>query len=263
LKLKDKVVFITDAQSRIGRAIASLFVQEGALLVQNVFPPIPEFSPAPGGMITHADPVSKASIEIAITETLNKYGRINSLIHNNNEVTPAALEGCNDDVFDRCMAVNLKSAFLYVRAAGISMKEKKSGNFVFISSIHDEKPSGGAFAYSLAKGALKMLTKEMALDLGPFNIRTNLISLGPLEGDEKIFYSDISPLYEHVKEKIANNKLGTLADAAHAALFFASDDCQFANGSELKIDGAFLLSYFLRKIYNTETLVQPKAEAKQ
>jgi NAD(P)-dependent dehydrogenase (short-subunit alcohol dehydrogenase family) len=259
LKLKDKVVFITDAQSRIGRAMAALFVQEGALLVQNIFPPIPDFLPVEGGMITQADPVSKVSIEKAIKETLNKYGRIDSLIHNNNEVIPASLEGCDDNAFDRCMAVNLKSAFLYVRAAGVSMKEKKSGNFVFISSIHDEKPNGGAFAYSLAKGAVKMLTKEMALDLGPFNIRTNLISLGPLEEEEKIFYSDMSPLYEHVKEKIANEKFGTLADAANAALFFAGDDCQFANGSELKIDGAFLLSYFLRKF----TSGQPKAEVKQ
>ena len=127
------------------------------------------------------------------------------------------------------------------------MKKAGKGCFVFISSIHDEKPNGAAFAYSLAKGAVKMLVKEMVLDLGPYNVRTNIVSLGPMEEDDKYFYSDLSPLYEHTKEKIVNGKFLVPEEAANAALFFASDDCPSANGSELVLDGGFLLTYITRK----------------
>jgi NAD(P)-dependent dehydrogenase (short-subunit alcohol dehydrogenase family) len=118
---------------------------------------------------------------------------------------------------------------------------------VFISSIHDEKPTGAAFTYSIAKGALKMLVKEMVLDLGPHNVRANIVNMGPMEGHDKLFYSDLSPLYEHTKERIVNARYCTFEDVANAALFFAADGCPSANGSELKLDGGFLLTYYVKK----------------
>jgi len=178
---------------------------------------------------------------------LEKYGRIDAVIHNNNEVIRANLEDCDDETYDRALEINAKSAFLFVQAAGLSMKQAGKGNFVFISSIHDEKPSGAAFGYSIAKGALKMLVKEMVLDMGPYNVRANIVNMGPMEGHDKLFYSDLSPLYEHAKERIANARYSTLEDLANAALFFAADDCPSANGSELKLDGGFLLSYYFHR----------------
>jgi NAD(P)-dependent dehydrogenase (short-subunit alcohol dehydrogenase family) len=68
-----------------------------------------------------------------------------------------------------------------------------------------------------------------------------------MEGHDKLFYSDLSPLYEHTKERIVNSRYSTLEDMANAALFFAGDDCPSANGSELKLDGGFLLTYYVRK----------------
>jgi len=71
--------------------------------------------------------------------------------------------------------------------------------------------------------------------------------MGPMEGHDKLFYSDLSPLYEHTKERIVNATYCTLEDVANAALFFAGDDCASANGSELKLDGGFLLAYHVKK----------------
>jgi NAD(P)-dependent dehydrogenase (short-subunit alcohol dehydrogenase family) len=245
MKLKDKVALITDGASRAGQGIAARLAEEGAHVVVNVFPA--ELSPPPQAeMVTHADPVSKAAVDQAVQEVLAKYGRIDTLIFNNNEVIPATVEDCDDETFDRVMAVNVKSAFFYVTAAGLSMKEKKSGTFVFLSSIHDEKPFGGCFVYSMAKGCLKNLAREMVLDMGDLNIRTNVVTMGPLEDDWKPFYSDLSPLYEHTQERVRGPRLGNIKDIAEAVLYFAGDDSGFANGSELRLDGGFLLTYGVR-----------------
>jgi len=226
LKLKDKVVLITDGASASGLAITERFKTEGAILA-------------------NANAVSKKEVDAAVASVLEMYGRIDVVVHNNNEVIRANLEDCDDETYDRALQVNVKSAFLFAQAAGLPMKQAGKGNFVFISSIHDEKPSGAAFAYSIAKGALKMLVKEMVLDMGPYNVRANIINMGPMEGHDKLFYSDLSPLYENAKERIPNARYSTLEDLANAALFFAADDCPSANGSELKLDGGFLLSYYV------------------
>jgi NAD(P)-dependent dehydrogenase (short-subunit alcohol dehydrogenase family) len=251
LKLKDKVALITDGASASGLAIAERFKTEGAILAMNVCPRGSSDSGAikteEWGVVSHANPVSKIEVDATVGSVLEKYGRIDVVIHNNNEVIRANLEDCGDDVYDEALGINVKSAFLFAQAAGAWMKQAGKGNFVFISSIHDEKPNGAAFTYSIAKGALKMLVKEMVLDMGPYNVRANIVNMGPMEGHDKLFYSDLSPLYEHTKERIINSQYGTLEEVANAALFFAGDDCPSANGSELKLDGGFLLTYFSRR----------------
>ena len=187
---------------------------------------------------------NKKAVDWAVASVLDEYGRIDVVVHNNNEVIPVGLEDCDDEAFDWALELNFKSAFLFAQAAGRAMKENGSGNFVFISSIHDEKPNGAAFAYSVAKGALKMLVKEMVLDFGPYGIRANIVNMGPMEWDEERFASGLSPLYEHTKERIVNMRYCTLEEVANAALFFTSDDCPSANGASLTLDGGFLLSYF-------------------
>jgi NAD(P)-dependent dehydrogenase (short-subunit alcohol dehydrogenase family) len=253
LKLKDKVVLITDGASAPGLAIAERFKNEGAILALNVYPAAMQATDALQAasaknkgydLLTHANPVCKKEADEAVASVLRKFGRIDVVVHNNNEVIRAELEDCGDELYDQVLEINAKSAFLFVQAAGLSMKQAGKGNFVFISSIHDEKPNGAAFSYSIAKGALKMLVKEMVVDLGAYNIRTNIVSMGPMEGHDKLFYSDLSPLYEHTKERIVNAQYSTLEEIANAALFFARDDCPSANGAELRLDGGFLLTYY-------------------
>ena len=267
MKLKDKVVLITDGASPTGLEIAERFKAEGALLCLNVSRDILVSASSltegidkalavrrsaalatllaeDSGVLVHANPAVRKEVDAAVAAVLDKYGRLDVVVHNNNEVIRATLEDCSDEAFDMTMEINAKSAFLFTQAAAEPMKQAAKGNFVFISSIHDEKPSGAAFAYSLAKGALKMLVKEIVLDLGPHNIRANIVNMGPMKGDEEIFSSSVSPLYEHTKERIANMRLCTLEEVANAALFFASDDCPSANGGSLVLDGGFLLSYF-------------------
>jgi glucose 1-dehydrogenase len=250
MKLKDKVVLITEGASPAGAGIAARLAEEGAHIAVNIFSAETAFFSAElttVELITRADPASKAQIDAAVREVLQRYGRIDILVFNNNEVIPANLEDCDDETYDRIMAVNMKSAYLYVTAVGSSMKEAKSGNFVFVSSIHDEKPFGASFAYSIAKGCLKNLAREMVLDMGDSGVRTNVIEMGPIEGEEQFFYSDLSPLYEHPQAHVRLPRLGNINDIAEAVLYFASDDSGFANGAELRLDGGFTLTYYARQ----------------
>ena len=246
MKLKDKVVLITDGASATGLAIAERFKTEGAIVTLNVYPRNSTLEGGQWGMLTCANPVRKEEVDTALASVLDRYGRIDLVIHNNNEVIRADLEDCTDEIFDQVLNINTKSAFLFVQAAGVSMKQAGKGGFVFISSIHDEKPNGAAFSYSIAKGAIKMLVREMVLDLGPYNVRSNIVSMGPMEGCDKLFYSELSPLYEHPKERTVNTRYTSVDEVANAALFFAGDDCPSTNGSELVLDGGFLLSYYTR-----------------
>jgi NAD(P)-dependent dehydrogenase (short-subunit alcohol dehydrogenase family) len=241
MKLKDKVVLITEGASDAGAGIAARLAEEGAHIAVNV--PAGAAAPPAAEVTTHADPASKAQIDAAVGEVLQKYGRIDVLVFNNNEVIPANLEDCDDATYDRIMAINMKSAFLYVTAAGASMKVAKSGNIVFVSSIHDEKPFGASFAYSMAKGCLKNLAREMVLDMGDFGVRTNVIEMGPIEGTIDAFYSDLSPKYEHPAAHVRGHRLGNIDDIAEAVLYFAGG-AGFANGAELRLDGGFTLTYF-------------------
>ena len=260
MKLQDKIVWITDAGSASSRRIASKLRDEGAVVVCNYFPA--RFTATEdAAMSTGADPASFEAINNAASAILERYGRIDVLVHNNNKIITASLEDCTDEQFDLSLGYNVKSAYLYTQVVGRIMKAARCGNIVFVSSIHDEKPCGGAFSYSIAKGALKMLAKEMVLDMGPYNVRVNIIEAGPMEGEEKLFYSDMSPLYEHTIEKIANKKLGSMEDIANAVLFFASDDCSFANGSELRLDGGFLLAYYPRRINREAAIKTAEAAA--
>ena len=247
MKLKDKAALITDGASKTGIAIAKRFKEEGAIVALVLGPEASQEETGQWDLILHMGADSKKDVDAAVSAVLEKYGRIDIVVHNNNEVIPESLEDCNDENFESAMAVNAKSAFLYAQAAGAAMKQAGKGCLVFVSSIHDEKPSGAAFAYSIAKGAVKMLVKELVLELGRYNVRANLLSVGPMEGHEKLFYSDISPLYEHAKEKIANGQFVRAEEVANAALFFASDDCPQATGCDLVLDGGFLYSYIIRK----------------
>jgi NAD(P)-dependent dehydrogenase (short-subunit alcohol dehydrogenase family) len=255
MKLKDKVVFITDGTNIFGRTIIGRFKEEGALVAANIFPAhqsgkipqdqriLSEDKDTGAVFYTCANPESKIEIDSAVKAVWDKFGRIDILIHNNNEINTAGIEDCSDTVFKKELNINVKSAFLYTKALETPRIKAGKGNMVFLSSIHSEKPFG-SFTYSLAKGALNMLVRELALEVGPYGIRVNVVSLGPIEGDADNFYSELSPLYEYPAERTVCRKLGTVQDAVEAVLFFADDRCAYANGSELRVDGGFLLTYF-------------------
>ena len=231
MRLDGKTVLITDASTPLGKACAAVFTDEGAEVV------------------TPERALYRADIDKAVTDTLNKYGRIDVLVYSHDELIKASVEHCTDEQFERVILVNAKAAFLYTRSVGRAMKETRGGCIVYLNSIHAEKPTGCAFAYSAAKSAVKMLCKEAALELGLYNVRVNAIETGGLEGDEERFQGAESPFYVDMVKKIPGGAAGSAESVAKIAAFLASGDSALLNGADIRADGAFTLKYSPRFTY--------------
>ncbi|WP_178021579.1 SDR family NAD(P)-dependent oxidoreductase [uncultured Paenibacillus sp.] len=251
-----QVILITDADNPAGKAMIRRFAEDGAHFLLN--------SMSNGKEATAEIDMAKASGSIVIVKNVDlsveanvselvllaerELGTLNVLIHNNDKLVPMTIEAGSEATFLEVINANAKSAFLCAQAAGKAMAARESGCILFVSSIHAEKPTGSSFAYSASKGAVKMLAKEAALELGRHGIRVNTIEAGPVEGDDERFRSTLTTLYRSYETKIPSARLGTAEDIANVARFLASDEARFVNGADLRLDGGFLLHYLDQKM---------------
>jgi glucose 1-dehydrogenase len=251
MKLPNKVVFITDADSRSGKAFIKRLADEGAHFILNSVSNGKDLTPSlkvcqvkgSKALIVNIDLCKGAEINAMLENAAQRLGTVDVLLHNNNVIKPASVENCEEDRFLEILNANAKSAFLCAQAVGKQMAAKQSGSIIFVSSIHAEKPTGSSFAYSASKGAVKMLTLEASLILGRHDINVNVIEMGPVEGDDAVFKSDISSLYDHYRYKIPNAVPGTYGDLAELALFLCTDEARYVNGADIRLDGGFLMHY--------------------
>lgn len=251
MRLRGKVVFITDADSVSGRALALRLAAEGASLLLNSASGGQEIEDelkrirqsGAEALVVSADLRRSSETERMLESAAERLGAVDVLVHNNDLVVPISVENGEESDFLEVMDANAKTAFVSAKAVGARMKAKQSGQIIFVSSIHAEKPTGCSFAYSAAKGAVKMLAREAAVVLGRHGIRVNAIEFGPAEGDDELFRSDISMLYDSYRYKVPNGVLGTHEDLAGLVLFLASDESRYLNGADIRMDGGFLMHY--------------------
>lgn len=246
-----KVVFIADADSWSGEGLIARFSQGGTDLILNSLQDDKEWEDvlvsciAAGSkvLVTHADLCSSRDLSTMLDQTEKLLGPVDVMIHNCNVIRPANVESCEESEFVEIMQRNAKSAFFCTQAFGRRMSARGGGSVIFVSSIHNEKPTGASFTYSASQGAVKMLAHEAALFLGRFGIRVNVIEMGPVEGSDVNFQSHISGLYDDYRYKVPGTKLGTANDLAELAFFLAGEEAGYLNGADIRLDGGFLLHY--------------------
>lgn len=251
MQVVNKVVFITDADQDSGRAIIRRLIGAGASFILN--------SPSGGlnlseelktirdaglqALVVHISLCSSTDLAEMLELAEKEVGTVDIFIHNSKIIHLAPIETCDEEIFLDSLAVNAKSAFLCTQAVGKQMIGKQSGKIIYVSSIHAHKPTGSAFAYSVSKGAVNMLAKEAALVLGRSGVSVNTIELGPIAGDNEQFESSLSTLYNDYEYKVPNAVLGNYDDLAELILFLSSDESRYMNGSDIRLDGGFLLHY--------------------
>ena len=242
MRFSGKTVYVTQADTAQGEALALRFAKEGANLVlgfgkEDLVKKVEDLGAK--AMVVQPDMLTYEGAEALVEEVKKTFGRIDALIFNNNNVVKTDLEHLTREVFESQLNDNAKAAFVLARVIGLHMAEYHSGKIVFVSSIHCDKPTGSAVMYSISKGCINMLCKECALFFGRRGIQTNLI-----EDDEK-FESTFSPLYAmgYMEERIPRRKAGTPEEIAAVAAFLASDDASFVNGASVRADGGFELFY--------------------
>ncbi len=246
-----QLVWVTDGDTAVGRALIRRLAQDGASLLigsQTDGQALEEelaLVKAQGlqAMLTAVNLTDAKATAEMLVQAEERMGPVSVLIHNHDRVHRASVESCEEQDFIACMRDNAKTAFVCTQAAGALMAKRQSGSILYLSSIHAHKPTGSAFAYSAAKGAVHMLAKEAALALGRSGIRVNTVEIGALAGDQERFASEISTLYRDFPYKVPQAEPVTEAAIAELAAFLASDASRHLNGADIRLDGGFVLHY--------------------
>jgi len=255
MRLQGKVAIITGAGSGIGRESALVFAKEGARVV------VADIVEGAGretaeligenALFIKVDVSSWADTEQMVQAAIERWGKLDILFNNAGIDLPQATNvvDTTEADWDRIMSVNLTGIFLGCRHALPAMIAQKSGAVINTASRAGLAAPPQEAAYGASKGGVVSLTRQMALDYAPYNIRINSICPGvmekPTEDRRKFLQSQSSEAVNRRNEKFAQqNPLGRLCtpqDIAQAALYLASDEATYVTGTALIVDGGDLI----------------------
>lgn len=243
----NKTVIVTGGSRGIGQAISSLFAKNGYNVVINFNKS--EYNALVlqeslglencNVAIFKADVSKSSEVESLIKFATKTFGGIDVLINNAGIAQQKLLTDITDKDWQDMISVNLSSQFYCCREAAKYMIKQHSGNIINISSMWGISGASMESHYSASKSGIIGLTKALAKELGPSNIRVNCLAPGLIKTDMN------TNLCDDVITDLINdtplNKIGTPQDVANAALFLASDKASFITGQTISIDGGFVL----------------------
>jgi NAD(P)-dependent dehydrogenase (short-subunit alcohol dehydrogenase family) len=249
-KLAGKVAVVTGAGSGIGRAAATLFAREAAVVViidlvaQAAKETAAEITEAGGQAISvGADISAPGQVENAFTQIHSEYGRVDVLYNNAGVNSSGSVIDATDEDWDRSFAVNAKGTFLCSRAAARLMVQTGGGSIVNQGSVAAVVGVANFASYCASKGAVVALTRSMSVDLAPRGVRVNAICPGTVYTPlmEPMLRArgggDMAAGMALTVAKYPIGRLGTPEEIAAVALFLASDDSSFLTGSVVTADG--------------------------
>jgi NAD(P)-dependent dehydrogenase (short-subunit alcohol dehydrogenase family) len=179
-----------------------------------------------------------ADLENLVERTMEEYGRIDILV-NNAATNPAmaSIVDTEESVYDSIMETNLKGYFMLSKLVGKIMRDQKSGNIINISSAGGVSPAQGLGPYCISKAGINMLTKAMALELGPYNVRVNAIAPRIVKTEfSKALWTN-EKLMELEFQFTPLKVVATPEEMAQAALYLASSATNYMTGHVLVING--------------------------
>lgn len=237
MRLAGKVAVVTGAARGIGRAIAELFAEEGASVVAADLSVDEQFD-SPRVRFAAHDVTDPASWERLVDAVIADHGRIDVLVNN------AGIVGSYEPVetialedWHRVFDVDIDGAFLGVRAVIPHMRRGGGGSIINMSSIWGIAGAAGVAAYTAAKGAVRLFSKNVALSYVGDGIRSN--SLHPGIIDTPLIAAQDVGITRGVVAATPMGRLGTAREIAYGALFLACDESSFMTGAELVIDGGY------------------------
>ena len=241
--LKGEVVLVTGAGRGIGRAIAERFAEAGSAVAANdidggAAAGTAEAITGRGGtaMAVQADVSDSAQVGAMVEAVMAEHGRIDVLVNNAGIVSPTLhFFEATEEWWRRIIDVNLTGHFLVSQPVARIMAKAGRGSIVNMSSGGATRAHRSFTAYDATKGGIEALTRAMALDLGPYNVRVNALVPGSIDtsgmtADQRALRGENVPL----------GRIGEPFDMAGAALFLACDEAAYITGETLRVDGGML-----------------------
>ena len=243
-----QTVLVTGASRGIGAATAAAFAREGYRVVINYLTQheaaarLAEKLEAEGAevMTVSANVADKAQVEDMIRQIEARFGSVDVLVNNAGIAIPLTrLEDYPEENWDRIFNTNIKSMYNCTKAVLPGMIAKGKGAIVNVSSIWGITGGCEEVPYSATKGAVVLMTKSLAKEVGPDGIRVNCVAPGVIQTDMLgVLPSEALPM---LAQETPLGRLGTPEDIAHAVAFLADEKASFITGQVLASDGGYLL----------------------
>ena len=251
-RLAGKVAIVTGSGSGIGQAIAIRFAGEGATVVVDYRNHIDQAqetaskAEAAGGkaILVQADVSKLADTQNLVDQAYTQLGRCDILVNNAGIEKEAAFWDVTEADYDAVLNVNLKGAFFLTQAFVRRLRDAKlPGRIINISSVHEDMVFPNFSTYCVSKGGMRMLMRNLAVELGPHNITVNNVAPGAIVTpiNEKLLSN--KPQLDALLANIPLGRMGKPEEVAGLVAFLASEEAAYVTGSTYVIDGGLMRNY--------------------
>lgn len=250
MRLEGQAAIVTGAGRGIGAALAKGLAREGASVVVNYSASadaargVVEEIIREGGraIAVQADVGRLDDHERLVATALEAFGAVDILVNNAAIDRRASCLEATPEQWDEVFAVDLKGPyFLAQRAARWMVVNRRPGAILNISSVHDEQAHRNNSLYTIAKGGMKMMTRNLALELAPYNIRVNSLSPGAILTDMNRAVLADEAYRQKVLERIPLGRVGDVLELVGLAVVLVSGEGSYITGSTFYADGGLLL----------------------
>jgi len=250
--LKGKVAIVTGAGSGIGQGIAKRLGCEGAKVIVD-YVGTPEGAEeteraieeaGSQGQIVMADVTKMEEVTKLVNTAWDKFGSADILVNNAGMERKSDFWDTPEEDYDKIMAVNLRGPFFLTQAFVRRLRQaNRPGRVVNISSVHEDMAFPGFATYCCSKGAMRMLMRDLAVELGPLGITVNNVAPGAIATPINKALLEDKPKLNALLANIPLGRLGSVDDVAGLVAFLASDDASYITGSTYVVDGGLMRNY--------------------
>lgn len=245
--LEDKVTVVTGAAAGIGRGVADLFAREGAVVylldVDGAGAEAAAAAIRKGGSTAHAfaaDVSRRETIEPAVNDALERYGRIDAVVNNAGIYPRRTFEDMTEAEWDETQNVNVKGMFHMTKLVLPHMRARRSGKIVNISSVTFFKGFPRLTHYVASKGAVLGFTRALAREIGPDNVSVNAVTPGAIETEGEKVHANPDDIDKIMQEQCLRRRILPV-DVARVCLFLASELSDGMTGQTVNVDGGLVM----------------------